>query len=256
MWDELKKIQDTANFSNKLSLLRKLYQSELGKSQEMQGCIRWTLEIVKRLRGIGQDFADFHVAALLLSGVPNSHEALVTMLDACPDDELTLEYVEYKWKIDMPGDGGVTQWLLHTDARECADNSSQGTQHERLKCFFCRRRGHIEKDCFVWKANKRKDEGRSGKQKAKSAAMSKDGNSTSYHKATFKWSSSESPLHGCCNKSREHRQGVPHSTPLGERWYSCCRKRTAGRTKTKWLESGAPSCRGSILLWHGDVDAA
>jgi len=35
----------------------------------------------------------FHVAALLLSGLPDGYETLVTTLDARPDDELTLEYV-------------------------------------------------------------------------------------------------------------------------------------------------------------------
>ena len=37
---------------------------------------------------------DFYVAAFLLSSLPESYENLVTALDARPDDELTLEYVE------------------------------------------------------------------------------------------------------------------------------------------------------------------
>lgn len=91
MWDELRKVHERANLSNKLYLLRKLYQSKLQADEDMQGYIRRTLELVERLRGIGQETTDFQVAALLLSGLPESYEALVTALDARPDDDLTLE---------------------------------------------------------------------------------------------------------------------------------------------------------------------
>ena len=94
MWEELQKVHERANLSNKLYLMRKLYQTKLSPSQDMNDYT--ALEMVERLRGIGEDIPDFHVAALLLSGLPESYENLVTALDARPDDELTLEYVKGK----------------------------------------------------------------------------------------------------------------------------------------------------------------
>ena len=47
---------------------------------------------------------EFHIAALLLGGLPHEYEALVTALDVWSNEELTLEYVkgklvnEFKWK--------------------------------------------------------------------------------------------------------------------------------------------------------------
>ncbi|KAM9294395.1 protein O-mannosyl-transferase TMEM260 [Gastrophryne carolinensis] len=49
-------------------------------------------QIVERLRGIGEEIKDFHFAAPLLSGLPERYDTLATVLDARPDDELTLEY--------------------------------------------------------------------------------------------------------------------------------------------------------------------
>jgi hypothetical protein len=90
MWEELQKVHERANLCNKLYLMRKLYQTKLKEDQDMQDYIRSVLETVERLHGIGEEISDFHVAALLLSGLPDSYETLVTALDARPDDELTL----------------------------------------------------------------------------------------------------------------------------------------------------------------------
>ena len=53
--------------------------------------------MIKRRHGIGEDVNDFLVAALLLSGLPDSHEMFISALDARPDDELILEYVKGKF---------------------------------------------------------------------------------------------------------------------------------------------------------------
>jgi len=46
MWDELQKVHERANLSNKLYLMRRLYQAKLKPDQDMQNYIRSTLEIV------------------------------------------------------------------------------------------------------------------------------------------------------------------------------------------------------------------
>jgi nitrate reductase NapAB chaperone NapD len=101
--------------------MRQLYQSKLKPDQSMQEYIRSTLELVERLCGIGEDIKDFHVAALLLSGLPDNYETLVTALDAQPDDELTLEYVkgklidEYKRKTEGASSAGSESALKTYD---------------------------------------------------------------------------------------------------------------------------------------------
>ena len=77
----------------------------------MQEYIRSVIEIVDRLHGIGENIDDFHVAALLLSGLPDYYETLVTALDARDADELTLEFFkrklidEYKRKMESSSKG-------------------------------------------------------------------------------------------------------------------------------------------------------
>ena len=96
MWEELQKVYERVNLCNKLYLVRKLYQSKLQDSQDMQSYVRSILEMVERLQGIGEDINDFCVAAVLLISLSDSYETLITALDARPNDELTLEYVKGK----------------------------------------------------------------------------------------------------------------------------------------------------------------
>lgn len=180
MWDELQKVHERANLSNKLYLMRKLYQTKLSPDQDMTDYIRSTLEIVERLHGIGEEIRDFHIAALLLSGLPDSYESLVTALDARPDDELTLEYVkgklvdEYKRRTESTRADKSESALKTYDKTKTKGNNKQ---LETRDCFFCKKPGHLKKDCRAWKA-KVSELRKLGKyQKAKTAVNDDDSNS-------------------------------------------------------------------------------
>ena len=188
MWDELQKVHERANLSNKLYLIRKLYQTKLKPDQDMQNYIRSTLEMVERLRGIGEDIQDFHIAALLLSGLPDSYETLVTALDARPDDELTLEYVkgklvdEYRRRSDSSTSDKPESALKTHDKSKIQGKVVGGSskQRETRECFFCKKPGHLKKDCRVWKAKMSELDKASSNQKAKSAVNDVDNSSDSY----------------------------------------------------------------------------
>jgi len=177
MWEELQKVHERANLSNKLYLMRKLYQTKLSRSHDMNDYIRSALEMVERLRGIGEDIPDFHVAALLLSGLPESYENLVTALDARPDDELTLEYVKGKL-VDEFKRRAESNDRSETALKALNLNKTKNSTETR-ECFFCKKVGHLKKDCRAWKAKMSELKKRSNYQKAKSAVSNEDRSSDS-----------------------------------------------------------------------------
>ena len=178
MWDNLQKVHERANLSNRLYLLRKLYQTKLDLSQDMNDYIRLTLEMVQRLHGIGEKIQEFHVAALLLSGLPESYDNVVTALDARPDNELTLEYVKGKL-VDEYKRRTQNSVANKSDLKTFDKINSKGSdkQRETRDCFFCKNPGHLKKDCRAWKAKSNELKKQGKYPKAHSSVNTEDGNS-------------------------------------------------------------------------------
>ncbi|KAM4703026.1 transmembrane protease serine 5-like [Rhinophrynus dorsalis] len=130
------------------------------ENQDMQDYRRHTLEMIERLRGIREEIKDFHVAVLLLSGLLESYEMLVTALDARPDDELTLEYVkgklvdEYKCKTESVNckSASSAESTLNMKNR----NKNSNMQLEKHEWFVCKKSGHLKADFRIWKARMQK----------------------------------------------------------------------------------------------------
>ena len=136
--------------------MRKLYQSKLKEGQDMQEYIRSVLEIVDRLHGFGENIDDFHVAALLLSGLPNCYKTLVTALDALDANKLTLEYVkgklvdEYKRKMESSSKNSSkseTALKAYNNSKfknKTNKKESNNNLKETRECFICKRKGHLK----------------------------------------------------------------------------------------------------------------
>jgi len=84
---------------------------------------------------------------------------LVTALVARPDDELTLEYVkgklvdEYKCKTESTSAIEKSESALKTlNTYDKSRNKSSDKPRETRDCFFCKKPGHLKKDCRAWKA--------------------------------------------------------------------------------------------------------
>jgi len=70
MWDELQKVYEWANLSNKLYLIRKLYQTKFSPGQVMSDYQVYSTNDIEHLHGTGEEIKEFHIAALLLGGRP------------------------------------------------------------------------------------------------------------------------------------------------------------------------------------------
>jgi transposase InsO family protein len=171
MWMELQKVHERANLSSKMYLRKKLYKMKLQHDQNMQEYISETLQLVEQLRGVGEEVTDPQVATLLLCGLPDDYETLITALEARDEDELTLEYVKnklvdaYKRKKNCEADSAETK----TESALYSGNSkpnyarnsrydSQYKDRETRSCFVCKKPGHLKKDCRIWKARMKQEE--------------------------------------------------------------------------------------------------
>ena len=147
-------------------LRKKLYRMKLQSHQSMQEFINATLLLVEQLRGVGEEITDQQVATLLLCGLPDEYETLITALEAREEDDLTLEYVKsklvdaYKRKKDSEANSAEQKSesvLYSSNSRPAMKTNRPNYQKETRSCYECNKPGHLRADCRLWKARKEQE---------------------------------------------------------------------------------------------------
>ncbi|GBM99542.1 hypothetical protein AVEN_250611-1 [Araneus ventricosus] len=62
----------------------------------MKEHIAQILELIAKLKAVGEEIKDHHIAALFVVSVPKSYDTLITALEARPENELTPELIKNK----------------------------------------------------------------------------------------------------------------------------------------------------------------
>ncbi|UYV70680.1 K02A2.6-like, partial [Cordylochernes scorpioides] len=149
-WDTLKNIYERKTLSGKIYLLRKLYSLKLEEDKDMQQHITTMMELVDKLRTIGETLKDSHITAILLCSLPKSYSNLITMLESRPDDELTLEFTknklldEHTRRVESSKDESTGSKAL----KSLHGASSQRREKEKKFCSFCHKPNHSKEECW------------------------------------------------------------------------------------------------------------
>ncbi|UYV81023.1 hypothetical protein LAZ67_19002546 [Cordylochernes scorpioides] len=149
-WDTLKNIYERKTLSGKIYLLRKLYSLKLEEDKDMQQHITTMMELVDKLRTIGETLKDSHITAILLCSLPKSYSNLITMLESRPDDELTLEFTknklldEHTRRVESSKDESTESNAL----KSLHGASSQRREKEKKFCSFCHKPHHSKEECW------------------------------------------------------------------------------------------------------------
>ncbi|UYV82302.1 hypothetical protein LAZ67_21001661 [Cordylochernes scorpioides] len=149
-WDTLKNIYERKTLSGKIYLLRKLYSLKLEEDKDMQQHITTMMELVDKLRTIGETLKDSHITAILLCSLPKSYSNLITMLESRPDDELTLEFTknklldEHTRRVESSKDEITASKAL----KSLHGASSQRREKEKKFCSFCHKSNHSKEECW------------------------------------------------------------------------------------------------------------
>ena len=143
VWTSLQNHFQKKTWANRLELRRKLYSLRLKDGAPVQEHIRRMTEIFEELSVIEAPVSDEDKVVHLLASLPDSFGVLVTALEAnsetVPKIELVTERLlreEHKLK-----EKGET---IGDDQKAFA---AEGRQ-KRLTCHFCRKPGHIKRDCW------------------------------------------------------------------------------------------------------------
>lgn len=162
-WKALKGYHQKASLTNQVYLLKRLCSMKLAEEGDMEIHINHMLNVVDELAALGEVLKDKLIIAMLLSSLPESYSTLVTALETRAEDELTLQLVKGKLIDEDKRRKNVRYHEEKSEDKALKASHKQSKQvqqkSQEVSCFFCKKRGHMKKDCIKykqWKANKEK----------------------------------------------------------------------------------------------------
>lgn len=184
-WNTLKEYHQKSTLSNKVRLMREICGLKLPDNGDAEAHINSMTELFDKLGALGERLSEKWVVAMLLGSFPRSYDILITALETRPEEDLTLSLVQSKLLEENRKRNGVQDSQGHESALK--STSVQSTSDKRgghnTECYFCKRRGHLKRDC------------RSYKEWLQKNANKKHAN-TAVHKEDFAFIVPRSPLKG------------------------------------------------------------
>ena len=179
-WDALANHFEEKTVSRKVMLRRKLYSMRMeGKSAVDH--INTLRTVNDNLQSLGDALLEKDLVMILLSSLPEEYNNLITTLETLKDEQLTWEYVrdrvlaeferrksfeQSKVKSDdnalFSGAAGSSGFSKSNWKGTGGNDGTQKPSKSKVKCHYCKKMGHIKKDCTKFKADKEKKEKESG----------------------------------------------------------------------------------------------
>lgn len=167
-WKALRDYHEKVTVTSRVSLLRKLCNLNLVEGGDMEAHLFEVEELFSRLESADLKLEQPMKIAMMLRSLPDSYGGLVTALESRSDKDLTTELVKSK--------------LL--DENERRKERGGGSSHERVMksdvnsvnsvaekvCFFCKKKGHLRRNCWLLQAKKEPKEKEKSQHKAKQAS--------------------------------------------------------------------------------------
>lgn len=183
-WQKLKSIHERSNLSSKLYLLRKLYSMKMPEHGNMISHITHMIDLVEKLKAIGENIPEQHVAALLLVSIPESYNNLITAIEARDETSITSDLVktklidEYNRRIEQQSERSSN--TIPTAYKSSVNLRNFNKKSEKF-CTYCKYKNHTRDECFRLQnknCSRNSNNGYSGKSDPR---VSKHGGKTAPH---------------------------------------------------------------------------
>lgn len=157
-WENLKEYHQKPSLTNKVFLLKRICSKKLCENGDMENHLNCMQEMTDKLEALGEKLQDHMFVAMLLCSLPESHNGLIIALESRSENELTTVFVKGKLMDEYFRRRNNQQQDTEDKALKIQKTPASKEQNN-LSCFFCKKTGHMKKDCSkykIWKAKKGK----------------------------------------------------------------------------------------------------
>lgn len=160
-WVALQNCHQKATLTNQVYLLKRICNLKLSEGGCMEEHINTYLDLVDQLAALGEVLKDKMIIAMLLCSLPESYNTLIVALETRAEDDLTVELVKSKLIDEAHRRRNTKSVTDDVDkalkSKACSKGSFVKKNAEKMNCFFCKKPGHLKKDCVKYKKWKTKE---------------------------------------------------------------------------------------------------
>lgn len=96
MWAVLKEHHEKDTLGNKVSLMRKICRMKMPEKGNIETHLNEMTNLFLKLNDFGDNLTESGTVAIVLSSLPPSYDTLITALEARPEGDLTMSYIQTK----------------------------------------------------------------------------------------------------------------------------------------------------------------
>lgn len=151
VWNNLREYHQKGTLSNRVHLMRTICSLKMDEGGNAVEHINKMQDLFLKLSDIGEEaLSDNWSVAMLLSSLPRNYDTLIMALETRPEAELTFALVQQKV---------IAEFERRMNADRCDPVESVLRSVSKASvCFFCKKSGHMKKDCDRYKIWKSKNE--------------------------------------------------------------------------------------------------
>lgn len=186
LWKKLEGLYERKTAHNKASLIKRLVNLKLKSGKSVSEHLSDFQDIINKLTTMKIILDDELQALFLLSSLPDSWETLVvTISNSAPDGVLSLDVIKESMfneeirRREMGVDNSQALVVENRGRSKSRGPRTRGNSHNRSKsrdgketrtCFYCKKPGHIKKNCFRFKREQRKNNSQKDEEDKNTAA--------------------------------------------------------------------------------------
>ena len=173
VWDKLNRRYEGKGQNTIAYLIKEIFRASFSDEMPMEPQLNDVQHKAHILKTLGEPISDAVIAHAMLLALPDSYSTLRTILNSTPattggsslSTDIVITHVLTEEKNTKFG-GSQVALIAHTKGKGKPQSSkpSDGDK-KKIKCSYCKKKGHIKSECRKLKADQAAKEGKSGERK-------------------------------------------------------------------------------------------
>lgn len=150
MWNALIDTFQKKGLSGKLVLKRKLFSIKMQETESLDSYITRFEGLISELKSIdSKSMEEEDTICILMMGLSKKYETVVSIIENMSQSDISYEVVKRKLKNVDEKSSGIQPQSSKVDSQMSFHASSKSA----VVCHYCKKSGHIKKNCFAFKNN-------------------------------------------------------------------------------------------------------